>query len=300
MRIAFSQTYAKMTFDINRKKEDIDRLTTMATTGERMLKPADDPVGWSQAMDFRQSLRELAIFQKNADFATGWNQATESALTHVADLVIEARDLGIRSISVQTPESRQALVDSLDQLFKEALSLSNSQYGDRYLFSGQKFSTKPFELGVDPATGEPIVDPYQGDGQTLQVRLGKDLRETVNITGDMAFANPGADVLKQLLELKKAVQDNDTTATQQQLGLLDSSRQNLVRLSAQVGTRMASLERKQDLFASLNVDNQGQLADIAEADIVDVITRLKQKQTVFEAALQITSTLSELNLTRFL
>jgi flagellar hook-associated protein 3 FlgL len=300
MRVTFSQTYAKMALNIGRKKEDIDRLTTMTASGERMLKPADDPVGWSQAMDFRQIIRELAVFEKNADFATGWNQATESALSQVSDLVMEAKDLGIRSISVQTAESRQALVDSLNGIIKEAVQLTNSQYGDRYIFSGQLFDTAPFQMTVAADGDVTSVGAYQGDTQDFDVRVARGVHETVNMDGQKAFDSPGTNVLQQLLAIKNAVQANDTNATQQQITALDSSFQNLLRLTSQVGTRMAGLERKMEVLASVKLDNQGQLANIADADMVEVISQLQQKQTIFEAALRVTSSLADLNLTRFL
>jgi flagellar hook-associated protein 3 FlgL len=300
MRVTFTQTYEKMALNIGRKKEDIDRLTTMTASGERMLKPADDPVGWSQAMDFRQTLRELAVFEKNADFATGWNQATESALSKVSDLAIDAKNLGIRSISVQSTESRQALVDSLNELIKEAVHLTNSQYGDRYIFSGQQFDTAPFQMTVAADGDVTSVGAYQGDTQDFEVRVGRGVQETVNMDGEKAFASPGTDVLQQLLAIKNAVQANDTAATQQQISALDSSYQNLLRLTSQVGTRMAGLERKMEMLASVKLNSQGQLANVAEADMVEVITQLQQKQTIFEAALRVTSSLADLNLTSFL
>jgi flagellar hook-associated protein 3 FlgL len=300
MRVAFSQTYQKMTLNIGRKKEDIDRLTTMTATGERLLKPSDDPLGWSQAMDFKQSIRELDSFQKNADFATGWNQATESALSSVADLVIEARNLGIRSISAEGAENRQVLADSLNGIIKEAVRLANSQYGDRYIFSGQQFSTTPYQLTVAADGDVTGISAYQGDAQDFDVRLGKDVHETVNMDGQKAFATSGTDVLQQLLAIKNAIQSNDTSATQQQLSALDNSHQNLLRLSSQVGTRLAGLDRKNQVLASLKIDNQTQLADVSDADMIEVITQLRQKQTVFEAALRATSSLADLNLTQFL
>jgi flagellar hook-associated protein 3 FlgL len=300
MRVSFSQTYARMALNIGRKKEDIDRLTAMTASGERMLKPADDPVGWSQAMDFRQTIRELALFEKNAEFAIGWNQATENALRNVSDLVIEAKDLGIRSISVQSPEIRQALADSLNEMIKEVVQLTNSQYGDRYVFSGQQFATAPFQMTVAADGNVTSVSAYQGDTQDLEVRVGRGVHETVNMDGQKAFGNPGTDVLQQLLALRDAVQANDTNATQQQMTALDSSFQNLLRLTSQVGTRMAGLERKMDVLASVKLDNQGQLANVADADVVEVITQLQQKQTIFEAALRVTGSLADLNLTRYL
>ncbi len=144
MRVAFSQTYEKMNININRQKENLDRYMNMVATGERMQRPADDPLGWAQAMDLRQGIRELDSLAKNVKFAASWNQATESALTGVNELVMNAKSIGNSSINAQTPEKRQELTQQLNEIIKEAVSLANSQQGEQYLFGGSSYTTAPF------------------------------------------------------------------------------------------------------------------------------------------------------------
>jgi flagellar hook-associated protein 3 FlgL len=299
MRVAFSQTYDKMSVSLNRKKEDIDRYTNMISSGERMQRSADDPLGWARALEFRQGIRELDALAKNVSFAKSWNKATESALTGVSKLVTSAKSIGIGSIGTQDTATRQALTQELNGIIQQAVALANSQQGEQYLFGGTSYTTEPYAMTV--AGGDVTAITYQGGAAyDLDVRTSKSSTETVNINGQVAFDTAGTDVLQQLLTLKNAVQAGDTATVQAQLTALEDSFQNLNRLAALTGTRQQGLERKNEVLSSLKLAQQDQLDDVAGADMADAIIQLQQTQTIYEAALRATSTLSDLNLTNFL
>jgi flagellar hook-associated protein 3 FlgL len=300
MRVAFSQTYEKMNININRQKEDVDRYAIMVSTGERMQKPADDPQSWAQAMDLRQGMHELDSIAKNVKFAANWNQATTSALSGVMQLVMNAKSAGYSSISAQTPEKRAELTQLLNEVIRETVSLANGQLGEQYLFGGSSYTTAPF--GMTKVNGDvTTVTAFQGGPvYNLNVRTGKGSAETVNINGQVAFDTAGTDVLQQLLSLKNAVQAGDNATVQAQMTLLDNSFQNLMRLNALTGTRQDGLKRKDDMLSTLQGAQHDQLDDVAKADPATAIIHLQQSQTVYQAALQATSTLSKLNLAQFL
>ncbi len=300
MRVTFLSTFDKTTHDINQKKEDLDRLTRMASSGSRILKQADDPLAWSQAMDCRQAIRQIDAFQKDVDFAVGWTQTTDNALNQFTDLVERARQLAIAAISAPSTQKRQAQTQEMNQIIQEAVNLANSQYGDQYVFSGRQFNTAPFTMTKDSSGEVQSISGYLGDTQEVAVRVGKGERQTINVNGQEAFAKTGTDVLQQLLGLKNAIRDGDTSAIQQQEAGIEASYENLQLQSAITGTRQEALDERQSLLSSVKINDQSQLSDIADADTVEVISQLQQKQVVFEAVLKVTSMLANLNLTRFL
>jgi flagellar hook-associated protein 3 FlgL len=302
VRVTLPSTYAKTTHDINQKKEDLDRLTTMASCGSRILKQADDPLAWSQAMDFRQTIRQIDTFQKNIDFAVGWSQATDNALNKVTDLMERAKQLAIQAISTPSTEKRQAQTQELNQIIEEAVNLANSQYRDQYVFSGRLFSISPFTVTKDASGEVQSISSYQGDTQDLEVRVGNGVRQTVNLNGQDVFGDPSNNtgILYELLQLKNTVRDGNITAIQQQEAAIDNSYQNLQRQSAIVGTRQEALDEKKSLLDSIKIDDQSQLSDIADSDMAEVISQLQQKQTVFQAVLRVTGMLADLNLTHYL
>jgi len=233
------------------------------------------------------------------DFAASWNQGTESALTDIMTLVTKAISVGNNSIGTQDTGIRQALTQELNYYIQEAVLSANSQQGEQYLFGGTSYSTEPFAMTV--VGGDVTAVTYQGGpAYDLDVRTSKGSTETVNINGQVAFDTAGTDVLQQLLNLKNAVQASDTATVRTQLTALEDSFQNLMGLTSLTETRQAGLERKSSMLSSLKLSQQDQLEDVAGADMATAIIQLQQTQTVYEAALRATSTLSDLNLTNFL
>jgi flagellar hook-associated protein 3 FlgL len=298
MRVTFTQTYDKLTLNINSKQEAVDRYSNMVASGKRFQKAADDPWAWARSANLQQGLREIEAFQKNVTFGNDWNQASGTALYHVADLVSQAKQAA--SEYLRSPDKQQSAVLTLNELTKDAVWSANSKSGDRYLFSGRQFSTAPFEMTLDANGDVTAISAYQGDTQNLEVRVGKGSIETVNINGQAAFATAGTDVLQQLLALKNAVQSGDATAINQQMTALDSSFKNVSQFAGQTGIRQDSLDRRKDLLYSLKTDSQSELSDLTEVDTTEAIVKLQQAQTVYEAALRAAASLSKLNLTEFL
>jgi flagellar hook-associated protein 3 FlgL len=291
-------TFSKTTYNINNKQAELSRLSDMLSTGKRLQDPHDDPSAWSKAMDIKQNIRELTTFGKNMDFATGWGQATESALSQFGDLLIRAKEIGMKSVHQSTAAEQTGNYENMKKITDTAFSLANSQYGNSYIFSGRSTAVAPF----DPTSSTPF--DYLGDTEPVEVRVGKNSHQTVNLDGQKVFFTDPADedtnILKTLDDLATAIDDNDTSAIQNQLGKLDTAYEHILSMQSTNGARMADVEQRQNILASIKIDKQSLLADTEEADVAEVITNLQMNKTALEATLQSTSLLRGLNLTNYL
>lgn len=299
MRITFATTYQKLTRDINQKAEAVSRLTTQVASGSKLQKQADDPNAWSQALGLRQGLRQIESFQENITFATSWNETTESALTEASDVALNAKNLAIQAISAQSEEKTDAQLATVNQLIEEALTLANTQYDDRYIFSAQQEVDTPPYIITDNGDGtyDYTCDVDEGE---LQVRVGNGTLQTVNRNGIEVFGDESGGLLKQLLDLRDALTDGDTDALSNLVGELGTSYADLQNQSSIVGSRLDGLDAKKEMYDSIKVQQESQLSDVADADMAEVITQLSQKTTLFEAVLSVTSMVKDLNLTQYL
>jgi flagellar hook-associated protein 3 len=83
--------------------------------------------------------------QRNIDNNNGWLAMTESKLSSAGELLTKARELAIgQGTATASAETRRITAENVEQLKEQMLSLANSQYGDRYLFSGSRMDTAPF------------------------------------------------------------------------------------------------------------------------------------------------------------
>jgi flagellar hook-associated protein 3 FlgL len=312
MRVSFAFSYDKAIQNINSKKAGMDRLTTMLTSGKRLLTPQDDPFSWSRALNMKQGLRELDAIGANLDFAANWNTATEAALGNLSELFIRAQEVAIRSSKPLSSEEMEANSEEVEQIFQEALQSVNSTYDGLYIFSGWFANDDIGEEGkMIFRAAEPPLDSdlnYQGNTGSLEVRTGRSSVEAVNMDGEQVFVIPdpelenpdGINIIKGLRELKDAIQSGSYESIQKSLQIIEAAQLHLTSKRATVGTRLARLDRQQQTLADLTIVQQSRYAALTEADYIEVISQFQQKQTAFEAALRVTSMLSDQNLLKYL
>jgi len=129
----------------------------MATQKE-VNKPSDDPLGMGKILDYRTAVAQVSNYKEKIENAKSWLSATESSLSNVIDVLTSVKETAVAQASATASAStRQIAADSLQPLIEQILSLVNSKFGNRYLFSGTQTDTAPFSAtssaaGIDAAT----------------------------------------------------------------------------------------------------------------------------------------------------
>lgn len=304
MRVSFASTYTRTTAGLNRLNVDIERLSSSASSGKRLLRPADDPLGWAKSMDLKQGIRELGSFSNNIEFALHFGQATEDALNQLSDLFARAKEIAVGSINGTLNPEDKVYLKEMDQIFDEAVGAANEKYQGRYLFAVDS-GTAPFDAQEANAghADYPLAEGSDLDG-SLTVRVGKSADQTVNVNGRETFlldaGGEEKNSLQHLVSLRKAIEVHDTKAIEKELGYIDIALENFSRQTSVVGIRMTGLERRQGALDALEIEQTMLLSDVEDADLVGIVTQLQQKQTSFEAALRVTAMMDGINLAHFL
>jgi flagellar hook-associated protein 3 FlgL len=289
---------------LNRLNVDIERLSSSASSGKRLLKPADNPLGWAKSMDLKQGIRELGSFSKNIEFALHFGQATEDALNQLSELFVRAKEIAVGSINGTVNPEDTAYLKEMDQIFDEAVSAANQKYQGRYLFAVDS-GRAPFDAAEANAVHAdyPLAEGSDLEG-TLTVRVGKSADQTVNVSGVETFlldaGGEEKNSLQHLVSLKKAIEAHDTEAIEKEMGFIDIAIENFSKQTSQVGIRMSGLERRQSALDALEIEQTMRLSEVEDADLVEIVTQLQQKQTSFEAALRVTAMMDGMNLAHFL
>lgn len=274
-------------------------LSESISSGVRLSAASDDPAAWAKAMDLKQGSREYDSILGNIDFATGWNEATDSALTNVSDLIAQARDLGISSIGPDGVEEQQATAEGLDQILEELLSAANSQYGDQYIFAGTNTGTVPYSIDdLGNVT-------YTGNSGSLGVKTDRSGgTTTVNVAGPDVFefesGGETLNIMQEIWELKKAVSTGDTNVISEKLTTLEDAETSVARQSSVAGTRLSSLENRKSSIKVIQSDMAGWLSTTQDTDYTEAITKYSQASLAYQAALQVTGKLEQLSLVNYM
>ncbi|MFN0007793.1 MAG: flagellar hook-associated protein FlgL [Planctomycetota bacterium] len=154
----------------------------MTSTGKRILKPSDDPVGASMAISLRGEQASIGTWRRTASAGRSFLEATNSALVSAQGLFSEIRALSVQGLSgTMTGGDRLVVADQLEALKASLLDVANTTFDDRYLFAGSASSATPFTMAANGRVS------YLGNGEIESVLLGEDVEVSINEPGSSAF-----------------------------------------------------------------------------------------------------------------
>ncbi|MBO8167955.1 MAG: flagellar hook-associated protein FlgL [Thermoanaerobacteraceae bacterium] len=262
----------------------LNDLQEKLSSGKNVVRPSDNPVLTTRAMDLTRSLKEMEQYTRNVEDSISWLNLTDSALDDLTAIFHRVRELATRGASESVPEySRKAIAKEVDQLIDQVIAIGNTTYGGRYIFAGYKTvgGEKPFVRGK----------PHNGDGGLIKREISPGVEIAVNVTGKEVFTvsgifdetNIGAGVLN---DLKVALETGDTdTISKQILGRLDQALDKVLEVRARVGARVNRLELMKNRWAEGKINYTQLLSEFQDIDVAEVVTQLKTEENVYQTAL---------------
>jgi len=117
------------------------------STGRRVIAPSDDAPAAARAITLQRQLEQKTQVKVNLDTSQSYLNATDTALSGVADLLANVRGLAIRGADSTTSDlERQSMVVEVQQAIEQMMNAGNSTFRDRYLFGGSRATETPFEV----------------------------------------------------------------------------------------------------------------------------------------------------------
>ena len=304
MRITLNMQTDQTLLTLNDQQEQINQLSQQISSGVTLSSPSDDPYDWAQAMNLNQGLQEYNSILSGISFGTGWCQATGSALSQLSNLVSQAQQIAVSARSTTGTSQSSTLANEVNGILQQAVSVANSQYGDQYIFAGTNTASAPFS--IDDSTGQ-VTGPV--DQNSIMVKTGTcdasgGGSTVVNLTGNdvFTFTSGGStlNVLQVIWGLGQAIQSGDSATISSDINTLNDAYNSINNETAVNGTTLSDLTNQQSAINVMNTNTQSTLSSLEDTDMADATTKLSQAQTAFQAALQVTGMLDDLNLTSYL
>jgi flagellar hook-associated protein 3 FlgL len=290
MRVTTGMAQRHVLTDLRRVQERLATAQSQVSSGKRIEKPSDDPLGAERAMRLNDQLESTSAYRTAVDESRSWLDATDTALKSLGDIVQRARELTLQAANgATTPAGRQSIKLEIDQLTEQAKTTLNGAFDGRHLFSGAATDTAPYSTAT--------ADAYQGDAAAVVRQIGPGVSVQVNITGDDVLSG----LLPTLRTLSAHLQANDVTSLQTtDLKAVDAGFDTLTAKRAQVGAITnrvdAAGQRLDDVFDVTTAF----LSKTEDADLPKALTDLSAQQNALQAALRGGATLIQQSLMDFL
>lgn len=286
-----NQLLRNITANLLRMNEGQNQLST----GRKINKPSDDPVGISFSLRYRSEESANEQYKSNTDAAVSWLDYTDTTLNQANSVMQRVRELAVQAANGTNPQSAlDAIKKEVDQLNEQMVTIGNSQFNGKYVFNGQLTDKQPYNIAT--------ADTDKVDQGDIKFDIGVGVRVVANISGDKIFGASGAsdNIFLVMKDLSAALASGNQQAIGATIGRLDSRNDAFLQARAEVGARQNRIQLAQSRLDDISMNLQTLQSKAEDADIPAVITNLKTDENVYNASLSVGSKIISTSLVDFL
>lgn len=186
MRVTQNSIYNVAQSRLGNLVEALSDANRKVTTGKKINRLSDDPVGVGQVVGLRSGLANLDQLSQNLSTARNWLAAAETSLSAIETLADDMKVLARSMLggTGDTPDSRANAAVQVEETLKQILDLTNTQVNGRYIFSGTKIDMKPYDFD-DP--DDPTTVIYSGNDGAFTIKTGNTATTAVGYSGEDIF-----------------------------------------------------------------------------------------------------------------
>jgi len=187
MRISTQTLYAQSMRSMNQQQADLSHVGQQIASGQRVMRPSDDPQAASRAVQVSQAQAITSQYTDSRVSARNALSMEESVLNSVGDAVTSAKTLMLEAANgTLTDADRASIASQLQGIYQTVIGQANATDGNgRYLFGGYQDKSAPF---VTDASGNV---QYVGDTNTRQQQIDASRLMSVDDNGVSVFQSAG-------------------------------------------------------------------------------------------------------------
>jgi flagellar hook-associated protein 3 FlgL len=283
MRIPNNNFSETLVSQLQRLSGNQARLQGQAATGQRITNPSDDPASVARVLQLQAEKQQIQQFARNNDRAHDISQSSFSAVQQLKRASDRAGELGVLGTGVTSQDAYNAYAAEADQALEQALQVANTRYSGEHLFGGTKSDAPPFTATRD-ATGKITAVTYGGAASGAEFRISEGAKLSPFTSG--AENQQFADFLNHLVSLRDALQSGSGSAVQAVRPNLEASENNFLVTLSDIGAKQTRLEADSSQNEARFAELEKLTGAETDADLSQVLVRLTQAQTAYQAALQ--------------
>lgn len=316
--------------DMRTNLYNMSKVQTQLTTGKEISKPSDNPFKVARSMQLYTDIASNKQYNENIKDSINWLDSTDTALGQVNDSLQRVRELMISAgNAAYGSDEKKAIKDEINEKVSEIAQILNTNFDGRYLFGGNKTTSKPLTVTEDPTTGNNMLNFSGKDGEVLPLNSGDDninaqidmikskmsteisqgvtMEYNVSASDVLVFKSDkgkNINVMELLSNITKNLESQDATEsgkiTGENLEDLTAAMGNLTKIMAEVGAKQNRMESAKSKNEDENFNMTELLSKTEDIDLTEKLMQYSMMQTVYMASLQTSSRVLQPSLIDFL
>ncbi len=284
--------------NLNRNLYNMDNLEGQISSGRKINKPSDDPVGVTYALRYRSQLAGNEQFQRATDSAQSWLDETDSQMGSAGEVMSRLKELMVQASTGTYDESdMQAAANEVEQLKKQLVDIGNSKFGGKFIFNGQDYGSIPY-----PTAAGTDYSQVETDNKPVKYVIGENIQFQINTSGNEFFGMKGDSdnvfaVMDRVISAMKTGSHSGITA---ETDGVESRTTKMLAARSEVGARTNRVELVNSRLLDQEANTTTLLSKTEDLDVADALIKATSAQTVYQAALKSSANIMNSSLIDFM
>ncbi|WP_049825077.1 flagellar hook-associated protein FlgL [Paenibacillus sp. 1-18] len=290
MRVTNNMLSSQLLLNLNRNSERMNNTQNQMSTGRKLNKPSDDPVGITYSLRYRSELSSNEQYQRNVDSAVSWLDFNDTVMDQAGQIMQRVRELTVQASTGTNPQSAlDSINKEIGQLKEQMIDVVNSQLNGKYIFNGQTYDKKPYDLPLnadnthDTSGAASIVT----DTGNVNFIVGENVALPINVTGnEVVGTSADADNLFTIFnQLSAALASGNIKASGDQLANIDTRVGKMLKVRSEMGAKSNRVELMQSRLKDLEVNLTDLQSKTEDADYAELLMNSKIQENIYNASL---------------
>ena len=300
MRVSTKSYMDMLQQGIRRAEGKLGTLTQQLTSGKRISRPSDAPIGASQALRAHATLEGTISSQRVLEQARQINGALDNALGDLAAPLQTAYNAALKATAPGLGDSgRAACAQEVDSAMEQIVRAGNYESNGVYLLAGTDNREAPLsELGG--------VMTYQGNTHAMRIATAPSRSCEITVTGQEVFnfADPisgnravsevDADLFEVLEALAEDIEVGYEAGISEHMAELKTLQEHVLTERGKVGAYGMRLEQNLELAKDAELRSRTVLAEVEDVDIVQAMIEVEREKMAYQSALAATAEIAQM------
>jgi flagellar hook-associated protein 3 FlgL len=298
MRISERQRYQITNTRIDKARGQNAGVLEKLSTLKDVNRISDNPIGAGKIIRGRDRIKNIEQYQNNIEFAKGYLERTEAAIQGISDNLIRAKELSINlANATYDAAGRQAAAKEVRQVINEVVSLSNTTFLNRFVFSGFRTATPSISMDGD----------YLGDDGAVFLQIDDNNFRQINVQARSLFeADPHEraqghfNMIDTLENLYEGLASDDVDQIRLSMNELDFQMEKSTSFHATLGSLYNGLDASakiQELDSQISRD---EISKVEEIDMFKATSDFHRTESILQSTLLASNKLLQPSLLNFL
>jgi len=302
MRIS-TATYMDMLYrGIRTAEGKLGMLTQQITSGKRISRPSDDPVGASQALRAHAALENTLSQQRTLQRAIQLNGALDDAMADLTTPLQTACNAALKATQPGLGEvGRAACAQEVRAAMKRLISVGNCEFNGIYLLAGTNNRQPPLT-----ETGNPNdVVQYNGNEYQMEIAVAPGRTAEITITGQELFnfedgagnrpvPTVDASIFQVMSDLARDIEIGYQDGINEHREELKTLQEHVLTERGKVGTYGLRLDQNLTLAKDAELQSRTILAEIEDVDIIQALLQVEKQKIAYQSALAATTEIARM------